>query len=129
MEPLATSFCGRRLVEDNLRDKQVTLLTTKHLTSQTPNFITIYIDNEVWSKEQKLENNAPPSVILKTIMVKRVLLHKIFKEFVWEIVDSSQMCQEQSKMSIFDCCKFYRTGEFIIMGNEHNLIIYKSSYM
>ena len=47
MEPLATSFCGRRLVEDNLRDKQVTLLTTKHLTSQTPNFITNYIDNEV----------------------------------------------------------------------------------
>ena len=47
MEPLASSFCGKRLVEDNLREKQITLLTTKHLTSQTPNFITIYIDNEV----------------------------------------------------------------------------------
>ena len=47
METLASSFCGKRLVEDNLQDKQVTLLTMKHLTSQTPNFITIYIDNEV----------------------------------------------------------------------------------
>ena len=89
MEPLASSFCGKRLVEDNLQDKQVTLLTTKHLTSQTPNFITIYIDNEVWSREQKLENNTPPNVILKTITVKRILLHKIFEEFAQEIVDSS----------------------------------------
>ena len=62
METLASSFCGKRLVEDNPQDKQVTLLTTKHLTSQTPNFITIYIDNEVWSKEQKLVNNALPCV-------------------------------------------------------------------
>ena len=89
MEPLASSFCGKRLVEDNPQDKQVTLLTTKHLTSQTPNFITIYIDNEVWSREQKLENNAPPNVILKTITVKRILLHKSFEEFAQEIVDSS----------------------------------------
>jgi len=26
----------------------------------------------------------------------RILLHKIFGEFAWEIVDYSQMCREQS---------------------------------
>ena len=37
-------------------------------------------------------------VILKTITIKRVLLYKIFEEFAREIVDSSRMQWEQSKM-------------------------------
>ena len=119
MEPLASSFCGKRLVKENLWDKQVTLLTTKHLTSQIPNFITVYIDNEVWSREQKLENNAPPSVILKTIMVKRVLLCKIFEEFTQEIVDSNRMQLRAIVDKNSDYCKFCRTGgEFIMVGNH-----------
>ena len=64
----------------------------------------------------EIENNAPPCVILKTITIKRGLLHKIYEEFAWEIVVSSQMCREQSKRERIDCCRFYRNGQFITVG-------------
>ena len=75
---------------------------TKHLTSQTANFFTINIDNDIWSIEQEVENNASLSVNLIMATIKRVLLHKILEEFVQEILDSSRMRREQWKMSISD---------------------------
>ena len=47
------------VVEGRQPMTQATLLTTMHLTSQTPNFITIFIDIEVSSIKKKFENNAP----------------------------------------------------------------------
>ena len=72
------------------------------------------IENKTWRMM-----HAPPHVILKTITVKRVLLHKIFEEFAREIVDSSQMQLRAIEDVTSDCCKFCRTkGEFIMVGNH-----------
>ena len=58
-------------------------------------------------------------LILKTIKVKRVLLRKIFEEFVREIVDSSRMQLKAIEDVTSDYCKFCKTGgEFIMVGNH-----------
>ena len=59
-------------------------LTHWYFHSQIDHFITIYIDNEVWSREQKLENNAllcvenHPYNVLSRAIYNNTMKKKIF---------------------------------------------------